>query len=398
LTLLGEAGQWIEVLRIGQFTDRNGKRVTIVGEDLDAYVTAFEENAAGQEIPVDIDHEFGEAAGWLRGMRRAGEVLEALPEWNELGRQLVGDRVYRYISATIDLAAKIIKSVSLVNFPAVKGLAPVELSEGVMLVGRRTVRLGDWLQARIHKAFTMIADDIAAAGFVTVEQRIELSGAIGSALEAFAANTGAAGEVEIEVPEPEFVFYMERFSREGGDAEAAEPERVEEEGARRAPVQKKMEGGTMTKEELAELREQIRQEELARLQDREAELAEERRRIRGELEVELRAQFERRQELTQFAEEITSGERGLSATAAEVVAALEDLDGEQLAGVQALLRSKVVEFGERGSGREGTAGRLELPAEYAARLASGDWTLADLANPVLELGELGRYDLSRWQK
>jgi len=46
-----------------------------------------------------------------------------------VGRELVGERVYRYVSGWIDMGRNVLKSASLVNFPAVKGLAPVELSE-----------------------------------------------------------------------------------------------------------------------------------------------------------------------------------------------------------------------------------------------------------------------------
>lgn len=40
--------------------------------------------------------------------------------------------------------------------------------------------------------------------------------------------------------------------------------------------------------------------------------------------------------------------------------------------------------------------KKELPAEYAAQLASGKLTLADLSNPLLDLGDLNQYDLSQF--
>lgn len=118
----------IEVLRIGKFVDSRGKSVAISESDLDDFVANFEAGAAGQDVPFDIDHAMGEAAGWLRGLRREGALLLATPEWNDLGRDLIGRKIYRYISATIDMAKKVIVSLSLVNFPAVKGLQPVALS------------------------------------------------------------------------------------------------------------------------------------------------------------------------------------------------------------------------------------------------------------------------------
>lgn len=92
--------------------------------------------------------------------------------------------------------------------------------------------LGDWLESRIHLAFTMIADDLFGDGRVTRDERIALSGGIGAALDAFRthaeanaadvfsrgrwespsapmveAEAGAAKSVEIET---EFVPLLER--------------------------------------------------------------------------------------------------------------------------------------------------------------------------------------------
>jgi len=50
--------------------------------------------------------------------------------------------------------------------------------------GRPIRRLGDTLTGLIHRVFTMFADDMIIAGFLTQEQRIGLSAAIGDALDA----------------------------------------------------------------------------------------------------------------------------------------------------------------------------------------------------------------------
>jgi hypothetical protein len=42
---------------------------------------------------------------------------------------LIDDQAYRYLSASIDVGPWVLRSVSLVNFPAVKGLQPVALRE-----------------------------------------------------------------------------------------------------------------------------------------------------------------------------------------------------------------------------------------------------------------------------
>lgn len=119
----------VEFLRIGVFVDAKGREVAIDDAKLNALVASFEGGQAGQDVPIDILHRREEAAGWVRGVYRQGDKLMADVEWNTLGRQLVGDKIYRYLSATIDLARNVLRSISLVNFPAVKGLRPVELAE-----------------------------------------------------------------------------------------------------------------------------------------------------------------------------------------------------------------------------------------------------------------------------
>lgn len=119
----------IDVIRVGTFTDMNKRTVTITQTDLDAFVSNHAANTAGQDVPVDVDHRRQEAAGWILRLFRDGDVLRAVPRWNAHGARLVGDQMYRYISATINLAQKTIISVSLTNFPAVKNLAPIALSE-----------------------------------------------------------------------------------------------------------------------------------------------------------------------------------------------------------------------------------------------------------------------------
>ena len=136
---------WVEFLRTGVFTDARGNEVEITPAHLDALVLNFETGAAGQDVPIDVLHERREAAGWVQELKRKNDLLLARVAWNELGRSLVGDKVYRYLSATIDLTRNVLKSISLVNFPAVKGLRPAELAEPPDLVDtdeQSTVEVG----------------------------------------------------------------------------------------------------------------------------------------------------------------------------------------------------------------------------------------------------------------
>ena len=298
-------GRPVEVLRTGSFVDMYGLDVTIDVELMDEMVVNFAAGAAGQEVPVDIDHYKSEAAGWVTALYREGDRLFAQIDWNELGAQLVGGRVYRYVSAFLDLTSKVLKSVSLVNFPAVKGLAPVELSEGVFGFG--------------------------GAGF-----------------------------------RPDEVLCIQQ-----------EKERNMSE----------------------ELREQIRAELEAELAEQRKTEAQLRAQIREEMRPQIEAELARRQRIVAFAEQLTTGAVALSTPAEQVVAFLEAQPAELLDQAMSLLQAPVVEFREQGSsaGREETQLKA-LPEEFVRALRAGDLELADLDNEILELGDLGQYDLSEFER
>jgi hypothetical protein len=374
---LGE-GRPVEILRTGEFTDRNGRTVTVSVEDLDAYVANFSAGAAGQDVPFDIDHERAEAAGWLRALWREGERLLGLPDWNAVGEGLVRDRVYRYLSATIDMVGKVIKSVSLVNFPAVKGLAPLELSEGVYTNQPGLVSLSAYLQAMIHQNFTIETDRMAMSGMVDPEQRKALSHAIGQALEAFSGAIGDVGNTMIPAAEWWYSSYEEGENDMGITPKVKNPNTQD-----------------------AALRTKLRQEleaELAAEKQREAELWES---VRKEVEVEMAAKFARRQALTEFATALCSGERALSTPPDQVVAFLEALPENQVETAKTMLQARIVSLKELGSDGKGNLvdkGTLKpLPDEFLTPLRAGTLKLADLQDPIAGLGDLAQYDLSEFK-
>jgi hypothetical protein len=405
----GTAAKPIEILREGNFVDMHGRSVVITAADVDEYVANFESRAAGQDIPIDIDHREEEAAGWLEKlwsitrafavadyeydedsgtMVQVGEhqeklkVLMGLPKWNKLGREYVGEQIYRYLSATIDVVRKVILSVSLVNFPAIKGLQPVELARRLADGQPGSVRIGDFLQAKIHRYFTSIADDMAMTGLLSVEERKELSAAIGAALEAFAENVGPGGQRMIAVPEFDWYYYHA-------------PPRGEKEG-----------GQTMAKTE-EELREEIREEERASLrkdmEDAQHAEAQLREKIRGEERARLAAEMAEQREVAQLAEQLCSGKAALSATPEHVTEVLGAIEDKELRGqVVDLLQSKVVDLGEHGSDREGKGGLKELPSAYKPLLRmwlkdGNDLTRFFEVNAE-ELGLQDGYDLEGFQE
>lgn len=149
--------------------------------------------------------------------------------------------------------------------------------------------------------------------------------------------------------------------------------------------------------DVEEVKAKVRAELEAELAEREAKLADLRAEVRAELEAEMTEELERRGKLREFAEEVCGGEHGISAKPEDVVTALIDLSEEAAEPIKALLRAKVVEFGERGTSREGQTGKKELPKRIVKEVKAGALTVADLENPILGLGDLNEYDLSELQ-
>lgn len=127
-------GEWLEVACTGTVIDMNGRPVSISDSDLDRWISAFEEDERGQEIPITFDHpkSGGKAAGWMRGLRKGPKreirgaprtTLLMKPEWTPDGKRSVDDGDYKYFSVEI-LPENYLRAVSLVNFPAVKGMRP----------------------------------------------------------------------------------------------------------------------------------------------------------------------------------------------------------------------------------------------------------------------------------
>lgn len=87
----------------------------------------------------------------------------------------------------------------------IEGLAHVQSVDWVTKAGRggkvlalaehaiaEARNVGQWVESRIHRDFTVLADDMAGEGRLTREERIQLSSAIGDALAAFVANLESA--------------------------------------------------------------------------------------------------------------------------------------------------------------------------------------------------------------
>lgn len=105
--------------------------------------------AIGTSIRAAADVEFGEAEG------RKGRIVGRLVE-----------------SISVDFVTR-----------AGRGGRIVEVLEAATVQEARNI--GQWVESRIHRDFTILADDMAGDGRLTREERISLSNAIGDALAAF---------------------------------------------------------------------------------------------------------------------------------------------------------------------------------------------------------------------
>jgi hypothetical protein len=57
--------------------------------------------------------------------------------------------------------------------------------ESLLLEEIGSPTIAELMQSKIHKAYTVVADDLASLGYFTTEERISLSSAISNALKEF---------------------------------------------------------------------------------------------------------------------------------------------------------------------------------------------------------------------
>lgn len=129
----------VQIMRPGTFIEMHGKQVTITEEDLDTYVANFESGAAGQELPVFRGHppaatRASEPAGaWFKRLYTktldGAKTLWADIALTELGRGWLEQKLYKYLSPTLDMGNKLIRGGGFVNLPAIKGQPAIEMSQ-----------------------------------------------------------------------------------------------------------------------------------------------------------------------------------------------------------------------------------------------------------------------------
>ena len=119
---------WIEIFKTGTWTSSQGKTSTYTKEDLDAIVAKFD---PANKPPVTVGHpekDTAPAFGWMKSLKRVGEVLvgdfDFVPEFLELIKKGV------YKNRSIGLRNGAIAHVAFLGgvAPAVKGLEDIKFS------------------------------------------------------------------------------------------------------------------------------------------------------------------------------------------------------------------------------------------------------------------------------
>ena len=358
----------------GEFIDAHLQAVKVDAADFDAVVsnTAAAIEATRSEsgelagLPIDArNHDKGDAAGWIVGIERAGDIIRLTPRWTEIGVELIGKAIQRWFSATFDPTRKVILGGTLTNWPATRD------KTGKILL-----------------------------------RPIELSSNLSAMVAASAAETTNKSETQEEDME------FDKLTPEQRNGLLTE--------ARNQVMSELSSGGASTDEVISKLRTSLKGEALADVADlsaaREAMLGgvksaleSEYKRIQaqaGAMLADLMAGIKRDSHIAELSQALAQGTeetpRALPVTRERLEKFLGGLSDPQRAEAEAIftetVKSGLLDFSEKGHGKN-PKGVVPLPKEVADKLDSGAFKLADLSDPMVAdfLGDLSRYDLSKWQ-
>lgn len=362
--LANAQGKAFDGVASGSFIDMHGRVVVIKATDMPTYLkntqAAIEasKTESGELVGLPIDarnHENGDAAGWIVGVELAGGVLRFIPKWTQIGVDLITGGIRRMFSPTVDLVNKVVVGGTLTNWPASRDrsgkvlLRPIELCQSIL-----SVETGGGEAADTKTNPNKEIDMTVKLQDLTPEERAEL-----------------AKQVAVELAK---------------DVQPTPP-------AQTVDLSSLLEIDGLSEEAKKQRKEELRAQLVA---------------IRKQAELEYKAELSRLQHesnMTELAGKLTGGTsecpKGYRVSAEDLRAHLLKLDPEEAKFWGDLMGRTAsegfVEFAELGHGKQ-MKGTAELPPEVVAKLESGDFKVADLANPILGLGDLSQYNLSKWSK
>jgi len=442
LALPLQDGKAFDGVAPGQFVDMWWREVEIKAEDFQTYLEntmdAIEHTRTeeGEVVGLPIDakgHLDDEAAGWivkasLVEVEKPGgkmlPVIQFVAKWTENGRALIEQGIRRMFSPTLNTKKKIILGGSLTNWPATRDemgkvlLRPISLSEGGVDIEleRQATRIeGTGLYAAslvsiededgengnefitsntTSVAGTSVSSDqyrITATDISGVSETVTISDVNQNSFE------GASDMEKMEFTQEELDAYV-RDQVDSAVADLAlgvgEPKAEGDEGdEQRFSLIEALNLGHLEDEAIARIEES---------------LAGEYKRLQAEAEERYLSKLafvNHKRDMTNLATRLVNGSdefpRGLPIQSEQLVAGLLALPKDQVPFWRDLMTSIVtnglVEFTEIGNEKE-PAGTLPLPEEYAKALRSGELSIEALSNPMLQLGDLSKYDLTEFKK
>lgn len=144
----GKLPKKIQIMPVGEWDTVPYGKLTITHDDISQMVDNFEQGVrAGDTLPIDVDHDGKEAAGWMTALKAEDDGLWASVEWTALGEKLLGEKRYKFFSPEfnpeytdpenkkVNLKNVLIAG-SLVNRPLFKELQPLIASD--QLTGKKT--------------------------------------------------------------------------------------------------------------------------------------------------------------------------------------------------------------------------------------------------------------------
>jgi hypothetical protein len=387
------AGRSFDGLAVGAFRDMYGRAVEFKADELDEYLS---NTLAGIEatktesgelvgLPIDAkDHDKGDGAGWIVGAERNGRVIKLTPKWTEIGQELIGKGIRRFFSATVDTVNKVILGGTLTNWPATRDskgnilLKPIELADNLYRLPEEKNVIDaalDFMRALFYQGVPATPDG-QAPSISTATNGDEI-------MTVKLAELSAEERAELV---KELAMQLQPQTQTPAPQHTAATPTLPVELAQVLGVQTLSEDGKAQLKTWMEIQAKSVQEQ--------AQLA-----FNAEM-----ARIQRENAVTELANRVTSGTaeapRGIRGLKSEelkkhLLALPADeakYFGELLSGI---VKDGLVEFSELGHGRK-LDGQTELPAEIAEKLDGGELNINDLRNPILGLGDMSAYNLSRW--
>ena len=407
----------------GEFIDMYGRPTIIKREELAQYVVNTKRNIQATAdpngnvvgLPIDcMNHNHQEAAGWIVDVDLADgrDVILFTPRWNDLGRSLIGGDMMRMFSAEFDIRQKVIVGGTLTNWPATRNrnqeilIKPIALSQALSSISMDE-SLEETLM-KIRKSFNeftgswyVYAVEVFDGYLICRDEdedklfKVEFSEtADGLAF----ADRSEWTEVKQTYIETAMQMVKDVFNRLfSGKREVSDPV---PDPVTQVEATMPVDLTKLTSEERTALVSQLASgsnpfPELANLVKTQA----------TEMANAMLAAERRKQDTAALASRLVGGTteapRGLPVDKDQLAEFMLSLSPEQAEKATAFLSTiqekGLVDYKETGHAGEVT-GQLDLPAEYALALDRGDLTVADLSNPILALGDIAQYNLSKWQK